>query len=680
MALGQDQGGLGNPFAGVMPTMGPAVAPQAAPTQTAGFNPLRRRGGGNPYLSGPTTNYSSGLGSLMGILGMPTFEERQATATSAAAATFSKLVQSGQSPSQALLMTMGTPEGQAAMSDPTQWNSFVNTVQAATQAQPSQDPLKLGQYDTAIFPGGDRLYGSGIDPKTGRAYPDLAGGVGTEKERYARMMTTTIDPATGKPFWTEEQGRAHVSGQIEVQVIPPRVDQFTGQVTEGIIVETNNKDPLNPVVTSRPLSEMAAAGVQVPSPTAQQPITAQQPVIVPQQSPLGNIGVEAAREALGQVESSGRYGIKGPYNKKQGYPLGKYQIMEANLPSWSKEALGRSVGSEEFLQSPELQDQVATYQMQKLYNKYGNWDDVASAWLTGRPRSKTGGAKDVYGTEAPEYIRRFRAALGQTGGGVSAPSGPPPGWNRLNTSEDGQWYKQGTQEIPYPEEMFDIAGVGSVVEPVGKAAAGVAGPQFAPGDLTGKKAAIDAIGLTVQGLKDNKMFASEVETLTNLVPRYGIFENEISALDQAISSVTTVLRLKQQAVAVLKDLSASQEARKLADEGISSANKVLQTFPDINAMRQRKADLVSGKAQMRTWLNSVPGFLRDLGAFTTKAKKGVSDIEAGTGGTTPDHTADIAKLRTPAEALAYIEAHPGLTPSERAAINAKIIGWQGGGQ
>ena len=51
-------------------------------------------------------------------------------------------------------------------------------------------------------------------------------------------------------------------------------------------------------------------------------------------------GMADYRNAIAGIESSGRYDAIGPTNAKLGRPLGKYQVMEANLGPWSKAALG----------------------------------------------------------------------------------------------------------------------------------------------------------------------------------------------------------------------------------------------------------------------------------------------------------------------------------------------------
>lgn len=117
--------------------------------------------------------------------------------------------------------------------------------------------------------------------------------------------------------------------------------------------------------------------------------------------------VNALKTALGPMESGNRYDIKGPLHKKYGYPLGKYQVMESNLPQWSQAALGRVVSSEEYLRSPELQEKIAGHRMGQIIDKYGNLSDAASVWHSGRPLAvaKAAGARDVNMSTA-DYVNK----------------------------------------------------------------------------------------------------------------------------------------------------------------------------------------------------------------------------------------------------------------------------------
>jgi len=136
----------------------------------------------------------------------------------------------------------------------------------------------------------------------------------------------------------------------------------------------------------------------------------------------GYSSVDDVMARISSVESGGRYDALGPEVTSGMYAgeraLGKYQIMPGNLPSWSKEALGREVTPDEFLANPEIQDAITRKQMENNLAKYGNADDVASVWFTGRPVAKAQGAKDVTGTDVNEYVRRFNSAGGTKNTGV----------------------------------------------------------------------------------------------------------------------------------------------------------------------------------------------------------------------------------------------------------------------
>lgn len=111
-------------------------------------------------------------------------------------------------------------------------------------------------------------------------------------------------------------------------------------------------------------------------------------------------------KALGKVIPSGQY--------KGEQAVGKYQVMPGNIPSWTKEALGKSMTPQEFLNDPQAQEAVAKYKFNQSYQKYGNWDDVASVWFSGRPVAKAGSAKDVNGTTVPQYVKNVTSGMTST--------------------------------------------------------------------------------------------------------------------------------------------------------------------------------------------------------------------------------------------------------------------------
>lgn len=126
------------------------------------------------------------------------------------------------------------------------------------------------------------------------------------------------------------------------------------------------------------------------------------------------------QESIGQFESSGNYKARGQAVTKGQYKgqraLGKYQVMPGNLANWSKEALGKEISEEEFLNNPNLQDQIVGYQLNRINKQYPNAADIASVWFSGRPAAGNT-SRDVTGTSVPTYI----SAVMRNYGGMDQP-------------------------------------------------------------------------------------------------------------------------------------------------------------------------------------------------------------------------------------------------------------------
>jgi hypothetical protein len=100
--------------------------------------------------------------------------------------------------------------------------------------------------------------------------------------------------------------------------------------------------------------------------------------------------VVALRRAIIGQESGANFRA---VNRHSG-ALGYGQVMPANIPSWSKEALGYSITASEFLNSPELQLQVIDFKLNQYWQAAlvaSNGDEaiavrrVASHWYSGKP-------------------------------------------------------------------------------------------------------------------------------------------------------------------------------------------------------------------------------------------------------------------------------------------------------
>lgn len=99
--------------------------------------------------------------------------------------------------------------------------------------------------------------------------------------------------------------------------------------------------------------------------------------------------------AISEQESGGRYNAVGVWvNGHRAY--GKYQVMDFNIPSWTKKHYGKSLTPQQFLNNPKAQEAVARGVLQGYYNKYGA-RGAAAAWYSGNPnlhmstRSQPGG-------------------------------------------------------------------------------------------------------------------------------------------------------------------------------------------------------------------------------------------------------------------------------------------------
>lgn len=124
------------------------------------------------------------------------------------------------------------------------------------------------------------------------------------------------------------------------------------------------------------------------------------------------------KRGIESVESrgSGGYSAMGPIVNSGAYKgdraYGKYQVMGANIPSWTKSALGYSLTPQQFLANSDAQEKVFENQSNIAYAKYGNWDDVASVWFSGKPLANNT-SSDGYNT-TKQYVDKVRKGMGVT--------------------------------------------------------------------------------------------------------------------------------------------------------------------------------------------------------------------------------------------------------------------------
>lgn len=115
--------------------------------------------------------------------------------------------------------------------------------------------------------------------------------------------------------------------------------------------------------------------------------------------------------AIAGIESGGKYDALGPVTKTGDRAYGKYQVMGANIPEWTKAHAGREMTPQEFVASPEAQDAVFKGQFGQYANKYGN-EGAARAWFAGEGGMNDPGRRDQLGTSVADYSKKFTDAAG----------------------------------------------------------------------------------------------------------------------------------------------------------------------------------------------------------------------------------------------------------------------------
>lgn len=143
------------------------------------------------------------------------------------------------------------------------------------------------------------------------------------------------------------------------------------------------------------------------------------------------VSFEAFLWSLTQQESGGNYGAMGSLvNGDRAY--GRYQVMGANIPSWTAKYYGKRLTPQQFLKSHAAQDAVVRGVLGGYFKKYGA-AGAAAMWYSGQPNpKKTYGNPPVY-----KYVNSVLARAGTwngqklgSGGGTSGGGGVVPKLDR----------------------------------------------------------------------------------------------------------------------------------------------------------------------------------------------------------------------------------------------------------
>lgn len=198
---------------------------------------------------------------------------------------------------------------------------------------------------------------------------------------------------------------------------------------------------------------------------------------------------EQYRNAIGSVESDNDYEALGPVTKKGDRAYGRYQVMGANIPEWTRTHLGVEMTPDQFLADPSAQDKVFDAVTGSYHKKYGNVDDVTSSWFSGRPVAQAGNDSDGYNT-VPTYIAKVNKAMNGVDAINSAAGIKPMGRGALtsafNSDDDaGALSTNNVQGLgalspmaqsPEPDKLGTI---GRGLTGIGAALAGISSPDQA---------------------------------------------------------------------------------------------------------------------------------------------------------------------------------------------------------
>ena len=227
-------------------------------------------------------------------------------------------------------------------------------------------------------------------------------------------------------------------------------------------------------------------------------------------SEINAANLDRAKCAIATIESGscgGNYGAVGPRTNKGNRAYGKYQVMDFNVPSWTREVLGQALTPQQFLNSPEAQEKVFEQKFSQLASQYGGYENASKVWFGGPKALRNPNASDG-GTTVAKYAARFSQLFegaipfGGTAGiykGGSSPLGNLNPFNLFGGGGEGGVNRPGSG---------GVAGSGS---PVGSSG-GYATPASAPAQQSGQVSPVQqflqTIGIGTQAPKSVQAVAA----------------------------------------------------------------------------------------------------------------------------------------------------------------------------
>lgn len=163
-------------------------------------------------------------------------------------------------------------------------------------------------------------------------------------------------------------------------------------------------------------------------------------------------------DAISKIESGGNYRAVGPATRTGDRAVGRYQVMSSNIPSWTKEVLGREMKPSEFHRDDAAQDAVFNAKFGSYVDKYGP-EGAAKAWFAGEKGMQNLNARDVNGTTVADYAAKFsqNAPLtdvsAQSRQALAAPSAPASGGPNFFDQFDAQANVPSPVDRRFPEQQ-----------------------------------------------------------------------------------------------------------------------------------------------------------------------------------------------------------------------------------
>jgi hypothetical protein len=291
-------------------------------------------------------------------------------------------------------------------------------------------------------------------------------------------------------------------------------------------------------------------------------------------STSGQGGVQGAINAIVGNESGGNYSAVSPQLPNGSRSYGKYQVLDTNIPAWTKQYYGQALTPQEFLNNPQAQDAVAQGRIGELWNQYGNINDVASVWFTGVPYAQAvaEGRKDqATGTTVQDYVAKAANAFNASGTTDTTAPGSVP-----TTAEAAMASTNPNDNIAYqlatggmaPSQALTARNLSSSTSPAAKAlynranaiSMAVNGVPFSPADSE-----------AAYKIRNTQKYQNYIQSAPAALRAVGEVMNNLKTIQDAgyLSNVKDINSLQLKALASGTEFWAPQSVKNAAAQALS---------------------------------------------------------------------------------------------------------------